>query len=331
MESKQNHTLNWGILGPGKIAHAFAADLALVQGNQLLAVGSRSKERADFFAARHHVPRAYGSYEALLEDPEVDIIYIATPHDSHAHWAIKAMEAGKHVLVEKPAAVNAIQLDALTASAKKNKVFFMEALWSRFNPSIMEVLQRTARGDIGDISYIHADFSIYRDPAPSHRLVNPELAGGSLLDLGIYPVFLAVSLLGSPLEIKAAGQLNDSGVDIQATAILRYDNALVTLNSGIRGQSDMRAKICGTGGTFFLEPVWHETQAYSWLNSADGSTTHYPRPTLGKGYTYEIMECMSCLQAGMCQSENWSWENSREVISILDEIRRQIGVVYPFE
>ncbi len=331
MMATSHATLNWGILGPGRIAQSFARDLALVEGNRLMAVGSRSAERAEQFAAAFHVPRAYASYEALLADPEVQIIYIATPHDSHEKWSIRAMEAGKHVLVEKPAAVNAQQFRSMIACAQKNKVFLMEALWSRFNPSIMEVIQRVERGDIGNIKYIHADFSIYRDPPEDHRLVNIKLAGGALLDLGIYPVFLAVSLLGSPLDIQASAQLHPGGADLQTAAILRYENTLVNIMCGIQGQSDMRAKICGTGGTFFLEPTWHETQSYTLLNPGDGSTTNYPRPTLGKGYSYEIMECMSCLQAGVQESPLWPWEKTLEVVSIMDEIRRQTGVRYPFE
>ena len=327
----QHPMLKWAIIGPGKIAQSFARDLALVAGNQLLAVGSRQLQNAEEFARKFHVPKAYGTYEAVFADPEVDIVYIATPHDSHHHWSLMAMEAGKHVLCEKPAAVHVIQLDQMIACAQKNGVFFMEALWSRFNPSIMEVIHRVDSGDIGTIKYIHADFSIYRDPPAGHRLINPELAGGALLDLGIYPVFLAVSLLGSPEDIQATGQLHPNGVDIQTVAQLRYPKAVVQLMCGIQSQSGMRASIYGSGGSFFLEPTWHETQSYTWLNLADGSSTHYPRPTLGKGYTYEIMECMSCLQAGQQESKLWSWENSREVISILDEIRRQIGLKYPFE
>ena len=331
MQFTSSSPLNWGILGPGKIARSFARDLALVPGNRLLAVGSRSADKAAEFALEFHVPRTYGSYETLLADPELDIVYIATPHDSHEYWSLRAMEAGKHVLCEKPAAVNAVQLARMTSCARERGVFFMEALWSRFNPSIMEVIQRVSSGDIGTIQYIHADFSIYRDPPADHRLVNPHLAGGALLDLGIYPVFLAVSLLGTPEDIRASAQLHPSGVDAQTVATLHYKEAVVQLMCGIRSQSDMRARIYGTGGSFFLEPVWHETQSYTWLNLADGSSTHYPRPTLGKGYSYEIMECMSCVRAGLQESPLWSWENSRAVISILDEIRRQTGVIYPFE
>ena len=302
------NTLNWGVVGLGNIAHAFVQDLQLVEGSSLEAVASRSGEKATLFAEKYGANSAYGNYEQLFADGQVDIVYIATPHDSHESLAIAAMNHGKHVLCEKPLAVNREQAKRMIAAARANDVFLMEAFWSRFNPSIQEALQKIQDGEIGEVNYVNADFSFYRDDPDESRMRNMDLAGGSLLDMGVYPIFLSYITLGKPNTIHAVGQLHTTGTDLQTAAIFKYDRAVAQMMSGFQSQSDMRARICGTLGSIFIEPVWHETQGYSQLNNRTGEMIFFPRPTLGKGFTYEIMECEACIHTESQQSQLWSWQ-----------------------
>ena len=321
--------LRWGILGPGKISKKFAKDLRLVEGVVLKAVASRSMERAQSFAQAYEAENAYDNCQSLYLDPEVDIIYIGTPHDSHMEYAIHAMEAGKHVLCEKPLAVNKEQVKKMIATAKKNQVFLMEALWSRFNPSIVEVLNKVKEGIIGEVNYVNVDFSIYREFEESSRMLNMDLAGGSLLDMGIYPIFLAYIIFGYPEEIVGSSRFHKTGADIQTAAILKFKNGMANILSNFASQSDMVAKIHGTQGRILLDSTWHEAQGYKILKGQD--CEEFKLPTKGKGFTYEIEECISCIQDGLMESPKWSHQNSLDLISIMDEIRRQVGLKYPFE
>jgi predicted dehydrogenase len=276
-------TIRWGILGLGKIAHSFTKDLLLVEGAKLAAVASRSADKAATFAKEYNVPLALGSYEALFESDAVDVIYIATPHTSHAEWSIKAMEHGKHVLCEKPLGVNAAEVRQMVECANKNGVFLMEALWSRFNPSIKAVKKLVDSGQIGELRYLHATFGFYAlDKDPAGRLLNPDLAGGSILDIGIYPVFLAYLMLGKPVSIQSRAIILDSGVEVQTAMLLDYPNAQALLYSGLSSKTGMKAELAGTTGNIFLHPRWHEAQAYS--VEKDGEVEEFKLPTLGKGY-----------------------------------------------
>ncbi|MEM6379973.1 MAG: Gfo/Idh/MocA family oxidoreductase [Bacteroidota bacterium] len=324
-------TINWGIIGLGNIAHQFVKDLSLVTSAKLMAVASRTASKAQAFADQYGAVKAYGSYQDLIEDRDIDIIYIATPHDSHLQWCIEGMSKGKHVLCEKPLAVNAMQVEAIIAAAKGVSTFIMEAFWTRFNPSIVETLKRIKRGDLGEVNYINADFTFYRDDPLDSRMLNANLAGGSLLDMGVYPVFLAYLILGKPQEILALGHQHQTGADLQTAAILKYPNGVANLMSGFRSQSDMRAKICGTKGSIILEPIWHETQGLQFLNNRTQNWESVLLPTSGKGFVHEIEECHQCIQGGKNQSDLWRLSDSLEILRITDEIRRQIGVRYPFE
>lgn len=322
--------IRWGILGCGKIANSFAKDLALLEEAHLQAVASRSLEKAQTFATAHQAKMAHGSYEALFNDAEVDIIYIATPHDSHAHWGIAAMNAGKAVLCEKPLAVNQQQVQSMVDAARQNQVFLMEAFWSRFNPSIRAVLDLVEQGAIGKVSHIEANFCFCRPNAPvESRLFNLELAGGSLLDVGVYPTFLSYAILGKPKQILATANLHATGADLQTAAIFKYDNAIGQMMCGFASDSDMVAKIHGTDGKIHIHHRWHETQGYSIIKGNEKRVISLP--TLGKGFTYEIQECIQCLQNGELESKRWSHQNSLDMMQITDEIRTQIGVKYPFE
>ncbi len=324
------NTLRWGIAGPGKIAHQFTEDLKLVGGGHLVAVGSRNIERARSFADQYQAEHAFGSYEELFECAEVDVVYIATPHTSHAELSILALNRGKHVLCEKPLATNQKDVERIITAGRSNNVFLMEALWSRFNPSIREVLRRVNEGDIGTVHYIHADFAFYAlDKEEEGRLLNPQLAGGSILDIGIYPIFLAYLILGIPEKIMATSNFYKTGVEIQTSMIFSYKDAQAILYSGLNSKSEMKAEISGTGGSLFIQPRWHEPQAYSL--EKDGQIENFDLPTLGKGYTYEIEEVHHCIANGLTESGQWSLQNSLDMIRIMDEIREQGQVEFPFD
>jgi predicted dehydrogenase len=323
--------LKWGIIGLGNIAHAFVQDLQLVNREEIVATASRSIDRAKSFAQQYNIAEYYGSYQELFDQADVDIVYIATPHNSHAELSIAAMRAGKHVLCEKPLAVNRLEVQRMIAVAKEEKVFLMEAFWSRFNPSIEEALTRIENGDLGEVNYVNADFTFYRDDPDDSRMLSAELAGGSLLDMGVYPVFLSYVVLGKPEEIHAIGRHHTTGADLQTAAIFKYEHAVANMMSGFKSQSDMRARICGTKGSIFIDPIWHETQSYEFLDNRTGNIEKHLLPTKGKGFTYEIEECTDCILQGRLESKKWSLQDSLNLIMITDEIRKQTNLIYPFE
>ena len=322
--------INWGIIGAGNIAHTFSKDLQLVQDGKLVAVASRSLEKARNFADEYQAPLAFGSYEELFTCEEVDVIYIATPHMNHAELSIAAMKAGKNVLCEKPAGVHKAQVLEMVKTAKAENVFFMEALWSRFNPTILEVKDRIDAGAIGKLGYLHADFAFYAlDRDEEGRLLNLDLAGGSLLDIGIYPIFLSYLLLGMPKAIKASANFYKTGVEVQASMIFEYENAQAILYSGLNSNSKMEAQIAGSEGSIFIHPRWHETTGYTL--EKDGERIKNEIGKKGKGYTYEIEEVHTCLTKGKKESDLWSHQNSLDLIELLDTVRERTGIVFPFE
>ncbi|WP_321827038.1 Gfo/Idh/MocA family protein [Maribacter dokdonensis] len=322
--------IKWGIVGAGNIAHSFSKDLALVDGGQLVSVASRSLEKARTFAKEYGAPNAFGSYEELFHSNTVDIIYLATPHTSHADLSIAAMKAGNAVLCEKPLGVNALEVQAMVAAAKENNVFLMEALWSRFNPTIKKVKELVDNGTIGDIGYLHSDFAFYAlDRDENGRLLNPDLAGGSLLDIGIYPIFLAYLLLGMPKDIKATANFYKTGVEVQCSMILNYDNAQAILYSGLNSNSEKKSEIAGSKGTIFIHPRWHETTGFTL--EKDGEVVSNELGKRGKGYVHEIEEVHDCLNSGKKESALWSHQNSLDLITIMDTVREKTGIVFPFE
>ncbi len=322
--------IGWGILGPGKIAQSFANDLKLVKDGTLVAAASRSLERAEIFAKEYDATYAFGSYEALFTCDEVDVIYIATPHTGHMEWAIKAMQAGKHVLCEKPLGINKAEVEQMIAVAKENQVFLMEALWSRFNPSIKKIKQLIEENHIGRIGYLHADFAFYGlDRDLDGRILNVDLGGGTILDIGIYPIFLAYLILGKPKSIQAVSNFHEKGAEIQTSMIFNYENAQAMLYSGLSSSSEMKAEIQGSTGAIHIDPRWHETQGFVIVK--EEQEQRMDLPTTGKGYAHEIEEVHDCLKNNKLQSELWSHQNSIDLIILLDEVRRQSGVVFPFE
>lgn len=326
---KEVEKIKWGIVGLGRISDLFVTDLLLVKEAEAYAVASRSQEKADAFAQKFGAKRAYGSYDDLFNDPNVDIIYIGTPHDSHAELSVRAIESGKHVLCEKPVALNQNQAKRMIEVSKDHQRFFMEAFWSRFNPSIKEAKRQVEEGVIGEIRYINADFAFYVEIPEGSRMTNMLLGGGSLLDMGVYPLFLSYLLLGTPKEVLASANFFKSGADKQTSMILHYDHAQAVLHSSFVSPSNMVATISGSEGRINLNSVWHETQSYSLIKNNHKVDYHFP--TKGKGFTYEIEECHKCIRENQVESDLWSHQDSLNLISIVDEVRNQTGLKYPRE
>ncbi|RDY61737.1 Gfo/Idh/MocA family protein [Flagellimonas nanhaiensis] len=322
--------IKWGIIGPGRIAHKFVSDLIRVEDAEVTGVASRSLRKAKQFADEFNIEHAFGNYEELFAFDEVDILYVATPHNFHKDLAIKAMEARKHVLCEKPLGINRKEVLELTESAKENKVFLMEGLWSRFNPSIEKAKALIDNGEIGDVSYLQADFAFYAlDRDEESRLLNPHLASGSLLDIGIYPIFLAYLLLGMPQKIQATSKFHPNGTEIQTSMIFEYDTAQAMLYSGFMGNSRMEAEISGTVGEVFIQPRWHAANSCSVVKN--GTTEVFELPIEGNGFVYEILEVHNCLKNNKLQSSLWSHQNSLDLAELLDSVRDRCGIHFPFE
>jgi len=317
--------IKWGIIGLGKIAHKFAQDLLLVPESELEVVASRSLTKAKAFATTYNANNCYGSYEELLQDSAADIVYIATPNNTHESITIAALEHKKAVLCEKPFAINKSQVLQMIRASKKHGVFLMEAMWSRFIPAIRNIKNAVERGELGEIKYINADFSFNVDPS-IQRVYDKKLGGGSLLDIGIYPIFLAYLLVGMPTKISANAHYFESGADSQLAMIFNYGNAQALLFSSFNSFSKRIAKISGTLGEIIMNEPWNETDSFSIQKGND--TSIISLPTLGRGYTYEIMECNSCLKIDVIESNLWSHQNSIELITLLDWVRKEINLSY---
>lgn len=322
--------IRWGIVGPGKIARKFARDLLLFEDAQIFAVASRNLERAEQFAAMYQIPKAFGSYRDLFRSSEVDIVYIATPHNFHKDLAIEAMRSGKHVLCEKPLGINSAEVKELVEISMQCKVFLMEGLWSRFNPSIQKVKQMVDGGQIGDVVHLYADFAFYAlDKGEDSRLLNPKLASGSVLDIGIYPIFLSYLILGMPLDIHAFSNFHKNGTELQTSILFKYSNALSVLYSGLTGTSTMEAKISGSGGELSIHPRWHEANGFSIRKG--NRTKKHDLPTWGNGLAHEIEEVHKCLKENRIESTLWTHQNSLDLMFLMDEVRIKTGAKSPFE
>ena len=318
--------IKWGIIGLGGIAHKFATDLLLVKESTLEAVASRSLNKAKDFSEKYNSANYFGSYEELVQNKLVDIVYIATPHNSHERYTILALKHKKAVLCEKPFAINKKQVFKMIEASKNNRMFLMEAMWTRFNPSIVEIKRIIDTGELGEIKYINADFSFKANTA-IQRIYDKELGGGSLLDIGIYPVFLAYLILGIPSEITAKAHFYKSGADSQLAMLFNYTNAQAVLFSSFNSTSKRIAKISGTLGEICIDMPWNETDSFS-IQINNNVEKTIVLPTLGKGYTHQIIECNSCLQENKVESSIWSHQNSIELITLLDTIRKEINLSY---
>jgi predicted dehydrogenase len=324
-------TIKWGVLATGIIAQNFAKDLALIEDAELLAVGSRTADAAEGFAADFDVPRAYGSWTELAADPDVDVIYVATPHNAHHAAAAVCLRAGKAVLLEKPFTVNLAETNELITLASDNNVFLMEAMWTFCNPVVRRMVELIADGAIGDVRSLSADFGIVGPPDPDHRLRNPALAGGALLDLGVYPISFAHLVLGAPQAISSWARLTPDGVDENTGILFGYDSgAVATLSCSIVANGPNMAVVSGTAGR--IEIPWFFNPDHFVLHRIGQEPEEVrPTPTPGIGYTHEAAEVMRCLRAGEKESALVPLAGTASVMSTLDAIREQIGVHYPGE
>ena len=323
-------TFKWGILGPGGIARAFAKDLQLLEAHEVAAVGSRTLSNAQEFA-KTFGGTAYGSYEELVADPTVDAIYVATPHPSHKENVITALNAGKPVLCEKPFAVNAHEAREMVAAAEKNGVALMEAMWARFLPHYADVREIIASGVLGQILTVQADHGQRLADRNIPRLVEPSLAGGALLDLGIYPVSFAHMILGNPEKITASAVLTEKGVDAQTSMIFDYaDGAQAILTTTMIEQTPCRAVVAGVNGWLEIDRTFYNPTSMR-VVLFDGSVTQYPHTYTGHGLREQAEVFKQLVQSGKNQSEILTWKDTVDIMGTLDAVRSQIGLRYPFE
>jgi len=310
--------VRWGIAGLGNIANKFAADLIITSTVDLIAVASSNLSRAEAFKDNYGAKKAYGSYNELYKDTDIEVIYIAGLNSDHKQMTIDALNAGKAVLCEKPLGLNTTEVNQMIDVAKAQKCFLMEGLWSRFNPAINRAKEWIEKGKIGVPRFLYAEFSFYRlDADRSHRLMAPEKGGGALLDIGIYPLFLAYFLFGMPKDMKALTLNASTGVDIQTSIILQYENAQAMLYCGITNNSDNNAKIGGTEGEIVLPGRWHDTQSIDLIKKQEKIRDELP--TLGNGFTYQIDEVNYCILNNKTEGR-WGLKNTSELASLLAQV-----------
>ena len=324
-------SFKWGILGPGAIARRFAQGIAVTEGSEIGAVASRSLERAQTFADEHNVATVYDSYEALVADDSVDCIYVATPHPYHLETAKLALNAGKPVLCEKPLCVNGKQVAELIKCAQDNKTFLMEAMWTRCLPVMRQVQDWVAAGKIGEVKQIKASFGFNTGINPEGRLFNPELAGGSLLDVGVYVVALAQRFFpDAPRAIEAVADIGTTGVDEQCSMLLGYESgALAVIDCSVQCALDSTAFIHGSKGSIRIEgPFWCPTKAT--LN-VGGEETVSEQAHAANGFEYEVAEVARSVQAGLTECSLVTHADSIQIMAIMDAVREKIGLKYPFE
>lgn len=324
-------TFKWGIIGTGGIAHAFAKDIAYLSDHVFAAVGSRNLETAESFVKTIPGARAYGSYDELINDSDIDAIYVATPHPSHKENVIAALNAKKPVLCEKPFAVNASEAKEMVAAAKANDVALMEAMWARFLPHYAKIREIVASGVLGQITTIHADHGQRLADQNIPRLIEPSLAGGALLDLGIYPVSFAHMVLGIPQSITASAIFTDKGVDAQTSMILDYANgAQAVLNTNMVVQTPCTAVIAGLNGYLEVNRTFYNPTSMR-LTLFDGTVTEYPSDYQGHGLREQAVEFARVVKSGAKESPILRWEDTIAIMKILDTVRSHIGLKYPCE
>jgi predicted dehydrogenase len=320
--------VRWGILATGGIARLFTTDL-LRHGHTVTAVGSRSRAGAETFAREFGIAHPRGSYAALIDDPDVDVVYIATPHPWHAENAIAALEAGKHVLIEKPLALSAAQAAAIESAAKRNERFAMEAMWTRFLPHMTRIAAILAEGGLGRLTSVVADHVQDLPRSPEHRVSNRALGGGALLDLGVYPVSLSHQLLGRPRLISAAAVLNSEGTDTQVgTTMVHADGAVSSTFSSAVSRGATRAVIHGEAGRIEIDRIWYMPTTFRWFGADNLLREEFTAEVSGRGMHYQAQHVEQQLRAGRSESPVMPLSESVEIMESLDEIRRIIGVEY---
>jgi predicted dehydrogenase len=324
--------IRWGILGAGKIARKFASDLALVEGSELLAVGSREKQKAQDFAKDFNIPTTYGSYEELVTDARVDVIYVATPHSHHYEHTKLCLENGKAVLCEKAFAVNAEEAKEMIALARAKKLFLMEALWTKFLPHYKRLKQLLGQDVTGGVESVLINFGFRPDAPIPQRLFDPTLAGGTILDIGIYNVFMAMSVLGKPDQIDAHMTPAPTGIDAQCAVLFRYKNgAMAQLFSSFTTHLPTEAEISGPKGRIKLTHRFYapESTIEFYPGRPDTKTMiAFENESVGFGYQHEARHVVECLEQGLTESPVMTHQDTLDLMDVLDEIRKKAGIRY---
>jgi predicted dehydrogenase len=317
----EKQPIRWGILSTGGQARIFTEDLIGLDGHIVAAVGSRTAAAAQAFADTYQVGRVHASYEALAADDEVDIVYIASPQSGHYAAARLCLLAGRAILVEKPFTVTAEQAEQIVTLAAERRLFVMEAMWTRFNPAIRQLRDLVADGILGQITSIQANFAIGLAHDSAHRLWNAELAGGALLDLGVYPVALGSMLLGTPDLIHAVTTLAPTGVDANTAIVARYPGGAVGLyQCGLRADSPATATITGTGGHITIDPPFFRPHSFT-IHLKDTEPRQHSITLDGHGYTYQAAEVARCLRAGLTESPLMPLAETLTIMRTLDSVR----------
>ncbi len=320
-------TYKWGIIGPGKIAGKFSEDLAKVPGAELYAVASRDKGRAEEFAEKYKFSQSYGSYEELAQDKEVDIIYIATPHVFHCENTLLCLRNKKAVLCEKPFAMNSEEVSKMIEAAKEHNVFLMEGMWTVFLPHYQYLLEKIKSREFGKLLNLKADFGFAAPYLPEKRLYNKSLGGGSLLDVGIYPVFAALSLMGVPEKVKAKAEICNTGIDESCIINFQYDTgAVASLDCAINNTTPTTASLTFEKATVTVKNRFHEPTSI--LIEQDGKEKEIHFEVNSRGYNYEAAHVQQMLDEGRTESTVMSFQKSRELMGLLDLIRTRIGLIY---
>ncbi len=322
-------SVNWSILAPGKIAQKFADGLKHVDGAKLRAVGSRNLERASGFANQYGFEKAFGSYEELAGDSETDVIYIASPHTYHYKHTLLCLEHGKHVLCEKPFSMSKQQSEHMVELAGKKNLFLMEALWTRFLPSYLTCKKMAEEKKIGNVKVILANFGFRAPFDEESRMYNLKLGGGSLLDIGIYPIFLAYSFFGKPDHIRSQVQKSPTGSDISCAIQFNYTvGQMASLFSTFDVTTSNTAEIIGDKGTLKLNRMWHIPTSITHIDE-QGKETLIEVPSVGNGYNYIAREVTRCIQNGLTESSEWSLKDALTLTEIMDEILLSHHIIYP--
>lgn len=321
---------NWALLGCGTIAVKMAEDLKRLPNANLYAVASRDKSKADDYSERFGFEKAYGNYEEMLADPNIDIVYISTPHTYHHQHTLMALKAKKAVLCEKPFAMNSAQVAEMIACARENNVFLMEAFWTRFLPNYNTALEIINSAQLGELKMLNANFAFTADFIPEGRFFNPALGGGSLLDVGVYTLFFSLITLGKPLEIKTIANFGSTGVEESILISFRYaDNRLASLMSSITTHATSHTEYCFSKGYLRINKGAYSPTTVSIWKEGDAAEQMVQVPSFdGHGYLFEAHHVMQCLDAGMKESDILPLSFSTDLIEIMDAVRKNAGIEF---
>ncbi len=322
--------LKWGILGAGAIAKRFCSDTEPLFDHLIYAVGSRDQAKADAFGEPFRAEKAYGSYEELVQDPDVDIIYVATPHNFHKEHSLLALEAGKPVLCEKPFTINAGEAQVVVDKAREKNLFLMEGMWSRCFPALIKAREIIQSGQIGEARMLNADFGFRAGVNPESRLFNPALGGGGLMDVGVYTVSLASFFFGPATRVTSLANMGSTGVDEEVGMVLGHEKGqLSLLSTAIRLNTPQVATVLGTEGKLVVEGPWWKPGAIT--VSVKGNEERTAFPVTGGGFQYEAMHVAECLRTGKKESPLIPLDETLSIMKTLDELRAQFGLKYPME